>query len=162
MNIVLSIDGVLRSETGELIPDGLIMYRSLKTVGRIIFLTEEDRQRIDVWLMMHNLSDYDDLLDASVLIDPAENLRLRQMSVARSKGPVSMYIDANPAYVAEALRRGMTSLLFCSPQYARPEFRPDAPKGVRPWDELVAERTRQQALKAADVRLKQEELANFE
>jgi hypothetical protein len=154
MNIVISIDGVLRSDTGELITDGLILYRSLKTVGRIILLTDDERDRVEVWLMMHNLADYDELIDSSVSVDHHETLRFRQMSVVRNRGVVSLYVDAHPTYVAEALRRGMTTLLFSCPQYARPEYRPDAPSGIRPWDELVAERTRQQAMKAADYRLK--------
>lgn len=162
MNIVLSIDGVLRSDTGELIPDGLILYRSLKTIGRVVLITAEQRRLIEVWLMMHNLSDYDDLIDSSVSVDPDEPVAFRQLSVARSRGTVQMFVGASPALVAEALRRGITSVLFSVPQYARPEFRPDAPRGVRPWDELVAERNRQQALKAADYRLSADELVNFE
>lgn len=163
MNIVLSLDGVLRSDTGELIVNGLYAYRGFKVIGRVILLTEMERQKAEVWMMMHNLSDYDDLIDESVSVDPAEVLRFRQMEVARSKGPVDLYVDASPAYVAEALRRGMTSLLFSSPEYARPEFRPDAPKGVRQWDDLVAERNRQQALKTADIRIKKDtDLVGFE
>lgn len=162
MNIVFSVDGVLRSDTGELVSDGLFMYRTMKTLGRIVLITELDRQAVDVWLMMHNLSDYDDLLDSSVSVDPAEPLYRRQLAVARNKGTVSFYVDADPSRVAYALEQGMTSVLFSVPQYARPEFRPDAPKGVRRWDDLVAERTRQQALKAADIRLRSDENLRFE
>lgn len=162
MNIVLSVDGVLRSATGELIVDGLILYRALKNIGRVVLLTEEDRQMIEVWLMQHNLSDYDDLIDETASVDPDEPLRFRQLSVARNKGVVSMYVDANPSYVAEGLRRGMTSILFNCPEYVRPEYQPDRVKGVRPWDEIVAERNRQQALKAADVRLKNRDFVAFE
>lgn len=162
MNIVLSIDGVLRSAAGELVVDGLFLYRALKNIGRVVLLTEEDRQMIEVWLMQHNLADYDDLIDESVSVDPKEPLRFRQLDVARSKGVVHFYVDANPSYVAEGLRRGMTSILFNSPDYVRPEYQPDSKKSVRPWDEIVAERNRQQALKAADVRLKNKDFMAFE
>jgi len=74
-----------------------------------------------------------------------------------------MYVDADPTVVAEALRMGITSLLFSSPQYSRPEFRPDAPKEIRRWDDIVSERTRQQAMKAVDARFSnQDDLVNFE
>lgn len=162
MNIVLSLDGVLRSDTGDLVTDGLFMYRSMKVLGRVILLTSMDRQMAEVWLMMHNMSDYDELIDSSVALDPSEKLRHRQLAVARTRGEITMYVDADPSMVAESLRLGITSLLFSSPQYSRPEFRPDAPKGVRRWDDLVGERTRQQALKAADYRLQQDDLASFE
>lgn len=162
MNIVLCLDGVIRSETGDFVTDGLILYRSLHTVGRVVLLTSLDRPAADTWLMMHNMSDYDDLIDSSVTLDPAENLRVRQLQVARTRGNIDFYVDADPGMVAEAFRQGITSLLFSMPKYARPEFRPDAPKGVRKWDDIVAERTRQQAMKSADVRLKNDDLIGFE
>ena len=162
MNIALCMDGVLRGDTGDLIADGLIVYRSLRSVGRVVILTSLDRQAAEVWLMLHNLSDYDDLIDESVAIDPEEPLRMRQLSVARSRGTVDVLVDADPEVVAEGFRRGMTCLLFLVPKYARPEFRPDAPKGVRKWEDMVAERTRQQAMKSADSRMKDDDLVNFE
>jgi hypothetical protein len=162
MNIVMSLDGVIRSDTGDLIPSGLIVYRGFHSLGRVVLLTELDRVRAEAWCVLHNLADYDDLIDGSVAIDPEEPLRLRQIHVARSRGTVDFYLDADPVWVAKAFSMGMTALLFSHPSYARPEFRPDAPKGVRPWDELLAERTRQQAMIATDRRLNKDELVTFE
>ena len=162
MNIVFCLDGVLRSETGDFVSDGLILYRSLHTVGRVVLLTSLDRTAADVWLMLHNLSDYDDVIDSSALLDPAENLRTRQLQVARSRGSIDFYVDADPGMVAEAFQQGITSLLFSIPKYARPEFRPDAPKGIRKWDDIVAERTRQQAMKSADSRIRNDDRIGFE
>lgn len=113
--------------------------------------------------MVHKLNNYDDIIDDSVVVDPAEPLKFRQLSVARTRGTVDLYIDGDPGVIAEAMRRGIPSLLFSSPQYVRPEFRPDAPKGVRAWDELIGERNRQQAMIAVDERVKSSDLlANFE
>jgi hypothetical protein len=163
MNFVFSLEGVLRGDTGELIPDGLILYRSLAMVGRTVVITEMDEQLAKVWLMMHNLSKYDLLIDNSVLIDPDESLKRRQLAIARSRGTVSMYVDADPSMAAEALRQGIPTLLFSTPLYARPEYRPDAPKGIRKWDDIVAEKNRQQALKAVDDRLhKSDESMGYE
>ena len=157
MNIVLSLDGVLRSDTGELIPDGLVMYRAFKILGRVILITSLEESMARVWLMMHNLSDYDLLLDNSCSLDPEESLKVRQLSVAKARGSVNFYVDSDPSMAAEALRQGLTTILVSSPKYSRPDFRPDAPKGVRRWADIVEERTRQQSLKAADVRLKLDE-----
>lgn len=163
MNTVLSLDSVLRSDTGELILNGIPVYRAFKAVGRITVLSSMDAKTTEVWCMVHKLNNYDDIIDNSVVIDPAEPLKFRQLSVARTKGTVDMFIDGDPGVVAEAMRRGIPSLLFSSPAYVRPEFRPDAGKGVRPWDELMAERNRQQAMIAVDERTKSNDLlANFE
>lgn len=162
MNIALSVDGVLRNDTGDVIYGGLAVYRAFKFVGRVTLLTSLDSRAITAWSVINNVSDFDDIIDSSVEIDPSEPLRFRQLSVMRSKGTVDLFIDSNPAYVAEGLRRGIDSLLFSTPAYARPEFRPDAPKGVRPWGELVDEITRQQAMKAADRRILPDEIGLYE
>jgi hypothetical protein len=157
MNIVMSLDGVLRSDTGELVTDGLVMYRAFKILGRVTLITSLAENMARVWLMMHNLSDYDLLLDSSSSLDPAETLKQRQLAIARSRGTANIYVDADPGMAAEAIRLGITSVLISTPYYSRPEFRPDAPKGVRRWADIVEERTRQQALKAADTRLKMDD-----
>ena len=162
MNVVIALDGVLRNDVGELVLDGLPVYRAFKAVGRVILLTDMDRPAAEAWCAINRVYDYDDMLGPEVAIDPDEPLRHRQIAAARSRGQVHLYVDADPAMVAEALRLGMPTLLSSSPSYVRPEFRPDAPKGIRRWDELVAERTRQQAMIAVDYRVQQPEMANFE
>jgi hypothetical protein len=162
MNTAISMDGVLRGDTGDLIIDGLMVYRAFKVLGRVTLFTAIPRSMAEVWLIMHGMSDFDDLLDGTVRIDPKEPLRYRQIAVTRANGPINMYIDADPSVVAEAMRLGIPTMLYSSPQYVRPEFRPDAPKGVRKWDDLVNERSRQQAMKAVDPRLKDEEFSTFE
>ena len=162
MNTSIAMDGVLRGDTGDLIIDGLMVYRAFKVLGRVTLFTDLPRSMAEVWLIMHGMPDFDDLIDSSVRIDPKEPLRYRQIAVTRSNGPINMYIDADPSVVAEAMRLGIPTMLYSSPQYVRPEFRPDAPKGVRKWDDLVNERSRQQAMKAVDPRLKDEEFSTFE
>ena len=162
MNTVISMDGVLRGDTGDLIIDGLMVYRAFKVLGRVTLITEIPRNMSEVWLIMHGMPDFDDLLDGSVALDPKEPLKYRQIATIRSHGSIGMYIDADPSVVAEAMRLGIPTLLYSSPQYTRPEFRPDAPKGVRKWDDLVSERNRQQAMKAVDSRTHDKEFTSFE
>jgi hypothetical protein len=162
MNIVMSMDGVLRSDTGEFLPDGLIVYRAFKSIARVVLLTSMEAKKAETWLAMNKMPDFDDLIDNSVKVDPTERLKDRQIKVARSRGSIEFYVDADPLMVAEAMRLGIPALLMTTPAYIRPEFRPDAPKGVRPWDEIVAETNRQQAMKAVDYRIKDPDLANFE
>jgi hypothetical protein len=162
VNVVFALDGVLRNDVGEVVLDGIPVYRAFKAVGRVILITELERKAAEAWCAINHVFDYDDLLGPEVTVDPDEPLKHRQIAAARQRGQVHMYIDGDPAMVAEALRLGIPSLLLSSPSYARPEFRPDAPKGVRRWDDLMAERTRQQAMKAVDYRTQQPELAAFE
>ena len=103
-----------------------------------------------------------DRTDSSVGIDPKQALRERQLEVVMSRGPVSLYIDSDPERATMGLKRGVSTLLFAESEYAHFRFRPDVPKSVRPWDELVAERTRQQALIATDRRAKPAEMGSWE
>ena len=162
MNIVVSLDGVLCGPTGDLVQKGLVVYRAFKSMGRVVLLTEMTTQRAEGWLMINNIVDYDDLIDSSVEIDPKQDLRERQLEVVMSRGPVSLYIDSDPERATMGLKRGVSTLLFAESEYAHFRFRPDVPKSVRPWDELVAERTRQQALIATDRRAKPAEMGSWE
>jgi hypothetical protein len=162
MNIVVSLDGVLSGPTGDLVQKGLIVYRAFKQMGRVVLLTEMPLQRAEGWLMINNINDYDDLIDSSVEIDPHEDLRERQLEVVMSRGPVSLYVDSDPQRSTLALSKGISTLLFAESEYAHFRFRPDVPKSVRPWDEVVAERTRQQALIATDKRAQPVEMGLWE
>ena len=162
MNIVISMEGVLRKATGELITDGLILFKAMKAVGRVVVLTEMPRDMAEGWMAMNHLDDFDDLIDVTAGVDPAENLRIRQIHHARSRGRVDYYIDADPRMIEEALRLGVCSLMFVSPEYRRPEFMPDAGNGIRPWDDIVAETTRQMAMKAAGKQRASEDSGQFE
>lgn len=162
MNIALSLDGVLCGPTGDLVQKGLIVYRAMKSVGRVVLLTTMSRQQAEGWLMINNITDYDDLIDSSVSIDPAQDLRERQVDFLLSKGPVVLYIEADPDWASLGLKRGLSTLMFAESEYSHYLFRPDVPKTVRPWDQVVAERTRQQALLATDKRARPMDMGNWE
>lgn len=152
MNSVISIEGVLSNATGDPIQKGMFIYRALKMMSRVVLLTEMTRSQAEGWLLVNNVRDYDDLIDNSYQLDPSEELRSRQIDVVRSKGPVMLYVEADPGYAEMALRKGLTTVLFVESLYAHLTFRPDRPRQARPWDEIVAERTRQQAMLASDSR----------
>lgn len=66
---------------------------------------------------------------------------------------VQFYVDQSPADVALAMHKGVTGIVFASPEYQRPEFRPDARStSPREWDLIVAEIEAQRAEKASDPR----------
>jgi hypothetical protein len=152
MNIAISLEGVLCDATGDLIQKGLVVYRSFKGMGRVVLVTDMPRQRAEGWLLINNIAGYDDLIDNSVTVDPDQPLRERQLDVLLSKGPLTLMVDGDAECAAVALKKGVASLLFSDSVYSHYKFRPDVAKTVRPWDEVVAERARQQALLATDKR----------
>jgi hypothetical protein len=152
MNIAFAIDGVLRTPTGDFIQRGLVVYRAFKSLGRVVLMTDLDRERAEGFLLVNNIFDYDDLLTEEVRVNPDQPTRERQLEVIMNRGPVSIYVEADPDFATHGLHRGLTVLMFSDSPYSHYAFRPDAPKTVRPWDQVVEERNRQQAMLATDKR----------
>lgn len=62
------------------------------------------------------------------------------VQTARRRGyDVQLVLDASPLVIAECARLGVQALLYVSPSYMRPEFRPDYDEPVRPWDQMIEE-----------------------
>lgn len=162
MHILVELEGVLRGQKDEPIPAGIIMVAQLAAYNSITFMTELSKAQAEQWINVNKVVDYDNLIDSSVSL-VGEELSQRQMKVARSKGTVDLFMTNNPVNWAKAFEQGIPSIMFGVPSYTRLEFRPDAPKKVRAWNEIEAEITRQNELRTQDKRItKHEEGVRFE
>lgn len=71
-------------------------------------------------------------------------MRTNQLYKIRNDGEkVILAIDANPEVVAMYSRDGIASLLFLSPKYSAPKYRPDYDGKVRAWDKINQEMAEQ-------------------
>ncbi len=162
MNVVMNIDGVLRDAAGVLKTDGLLLYKVFKGTCRVVLITSMPLDLTTAWLAMNHISDYDDIILTVPGLE-GEELTIRQVEIARTQGEITYYVDSNPVVVTETLRQGICSLLFVSPIYGRPEFRPDAPRGFRrSWASITEEINKQLALKASDNRLRVQDTIGVE
>lgn len=142
MNILLTLDGVLSSDSGEPIRAGVAIYYALNINNRVAIATSRDKADAEHWLQSHGIINYDDLIDSSFALE-GEDLKKRQFVVSRSRAPIELYVDADPAMVSWAFEiQNVPSLLFTHPSYARVENRPDAPKKIRAWSEIEEAVTR--------------------
>jgi hypothetical protein len=142
MNILVSLDGVLSSESGEPIRAGVALYYALNINNRVALMTSRGEEDAKHWLQSHGIINYDDLIDNSFALE-GEDLKKRQFVVSRSRAPIEMYVDSDPtmcAWVFEQQR--VPALLFSHPGFAIVENRPDAPKKVRRWSDIEASITR--------------------
>lgn len=138
MNVLLSLDGVLSSETGEPIRAGIALYYALNAGHRVALMTSRKREDAEHWLFSHGIIGYDDLIDNSLDL-PGDDLKQRQFKLNRSKSPVEFYVDSDPVMCAWVFEKNnVTSLLFVSPGYVKVEDRPDAPSKVRKWSDIEA------------------------
>jgi hypothetical protein len=161
MRIVVDIEGVLRGPNGEPISTGVLMVGTLSVYNQLVFMGNETQAELKYWMDSNKVVDDDLLIDSSVKLE-GEELAQRQLTVARSRGPVDLFITNNPSMWAFAFDQGIPSVMFGVPAYTRVEFRPDAPKKARSWAQIQEAITAQNIAKTNDARLNRTELLNFE
>lgn len=142
MNILVSLDGVLSSESGEPIRAGVALYYALNVNNRVAIMTKRTESDAKQWLQSHGIINYDDLIDSSFELT-GEDLKKRQFILSRSRAPIEMYVDSDPSMCAWVFQEQMVpTVLFSHPGYVKIEHRPDAPKKVRAWSDIEDSITR--------------------
>ena len=138
---LISLEGVLKNDRDAPVGEGRMLLETLKLAHvRMTMLTSGRMDRAVHWLKVNQV-DVDDVIANDVLVDPDEDLRRRQIQVARARGQVSMVIDSDPEIIAWALGEGLVGLLFVHPTVILPK---DRPVGVRrPWRAIQDELDRQ-------------------
>ena len=141
MAIVMFVDGVLRTEAGAPIYQGLALYKMFNEDVRVVLLCE-DKFKTNRWLLQHKINKMDDLIGRDVpgvLNDP----EFEQIKYVRSQGVVDLVVTANIDLAKQLLAEGIDSLLFLHPSYFKAEYRPDARTGKRKWADIEEEIDRQ-------------------
>ena len=148
MNVLVFLDGVLKNNSNAPILQGVALYRSLQAQRRTLILCDE-RELTEVWLRENKIVRIDDLLcmEDFDFDDP-----FSLVEYCRSKGTVELVVTADPELATTILDSGIPTLLFLSPKYIRPEFRPDAPRGAKAWADLTASLDKQDELYREDPR----------
>jgi len=158
----VELDGVLRAgDKDQPISTGIIMVGSLSAWNQITLMSPLDAQQTQQWLDVNKIVEFDRVINASVGL-VGETLSERQIMFARSVGPIDLFITNSPTSWAFAFNQGITCAMFAAPSYTRPEFRPDAPRRVRAWNDIEAAITEQNMLRTQDARLTRTETLNFE
>ena len=150
MAIVMFVDGVLRSDMGSPIYQGLALYRMFNEDVRVVLLCD-DRAKTNRWLLEHKINKLDDLIDhtAPGVIDDPD---FEQVKYVRSQGKVELIVTADTDLAKKLLEIGLDTLLFLHPTYLRPEFRPDGRQGQRSWAAIEEELDKQLEMYKEDPR----------
>lgn len=147
MTILFALNGVLRSDANTPIREGRILYDALVKDGRVVFMCDEEKEKVEYWLTQYGIKGYAGLLTPSVTLTDEDPIRARQISVARSLGRVDMVIDADPDTVKHCLEVEVPAMLFTHPKTSLPEWRPDSER--RTWGEITAMLEKQREKEAA-------------
>lgn len=161
MKILVDIDGVIKGREDAPIGTGLLMVGTLSVYNDLTFMSSVSEAETIRWLDENKVVDYDRVIGNAIdLVD--EDLPHRQIRFARSRGPVDLFITNDPSLWAFAFDMGIPAVMFGVPSYTRPEFRPDAPKERRKWNDIEEAVKKQNELRTQDARLSRTEALNFE
>jgi hypothetical protein len=133
---LVAIEGVLRTETGDPIPEGIKFYRVLCEHYRVVLCSDESPEATEHWLRSNLIFGHAEVFDNSLSFEGQE-LRSRHISVARSKGKLELFVDSDADSCAEALESGIPTIMFASPRFVRTK------RSVKPWEALSTEVVRQ-------------------
>ncbi len=152
---LIVVDGVLRKLIGASpIPEGIRLYQSLASTGRIILLGDgRADNRVDDWLELNGVVQHD-----FVWWKPPHHGRVEQVNYLRRDGyDIDLVVEPDPAAAAGLIGAGFNTMVFVHSQYSHPAWRPDTDPGVRPWDDIARQVADQARMKAADSRLRSDD-----
>lgn len=116
-----------------------VLYQAAN--GLVVMIVDgadtQNMELIERWLHVNAINGLASVLYGDMAKNPERRIDL--MRECRINGPVSMYVDTDPETCLLALREGVDVMLYGSPKYLRPEWRPDAEGGYRPWAEIADE-----------------------
>lgn len=151
MSVIVFLDGVLRHQLNKQpLTEGVALYRSFKEKYTVVVVGNEKKASTEHWLRSHKV-DFDDILENSETKHGKDSFA--QCQHLRTKGHIEFVITADTVLAKQLLESGYNVLMFLHPIYLRPEFRPDAPEGVKPWAEIEKEYDRQLGLYMDDSRV---------
>jgi len=162
MQIVVDLDGVLRGpRNDEPITQAIQVVGALSAWNQISLITEMTKPEAEQWLNQNKVVDFDHVYDRTYYLE-GEVLKFRQLKAARAKSRVDLVITTDPKLWVYAFEQGIPAMMFGMPDYLRAEFRPDAPKQVRAWEDIVSAIEKQNELRTKDARLTRTETFRFE
>jgi hypothetical protein len=132
----VALDGVLRTEVGDPIAEGVKLYRILAENYRVIITSDHSPELTEHWLRTNLIVGYGDIYDNRYFFE-GQDLRARQLAIAQAQGIVDLFVDPDADRCAFALSRGVPTILFAAPKFIRRS------RDVRPWQDLADEVERQ-------------------
>ena len=129
---LVALEGVLKTETGDPIHDGIKLFRILAEHYRVVICSDMSPALTEHWLKSNLIVGYGDIYDDRYSY-VGQGLRSRQLAVARSLGKVELFISAHAEHCSEALSLGIPTIMFASPVFVRSD------RPVRKWGELSDE-----------------------
>jgi hypothetical protein len=129
---LISVEGVMKTETGDPIQEGIRLYRILAEQYRVIVCSDQNTELTEHWLRSNMITGYAEIYDDTNFFE-GQDLRCRHLDMALAKGRVALFIDPDADRCAYSLSKNVHTLLFAAPKFVR------SSRMVRPWEDLKLE-----------------------
>lgn len=139
------------------VPAGTALLHGLAAQYRVVLVLPADEAPADMreWLVKHGLTG-----PVTAVVrpsNPTDSLGDQWQTLITAMPNLGPIISPDPALIAALVEEGRLCMLWCLPAYARPEWRPDDPRGRAAWDDIVGRLDAMDAAKEADVRVMDED-----
>jgi len=136
MSALIALDGVLRTETGDPIPDGIKLYRILAESYRVIISSDLSPALTEHWLKSNMIVGFGDIFNDTHFY-VGQDLRTRHIDIAKAQGKLELFVDSGADHCAYALSLGIPTVMYANPTFVR------TTRIIKPWADLQAEVDRQ-------------------
>jgi hypothetical protein len=133
---LIALEGVLKTEIGAPIPEGIKLFRILAEQYRVVIASDLAPDLTEHWLRSNMIFGYAEVYDNRFFFE-GQDLRARHLAIAKSAGKVDLFIDPDADRCAMALANGVTTILFAAPQFIRTS------REAKSWTEVSEEVERQ-------------------
>lgn len=152
----ITVEGILRKPSGgQVIDFGKSLYYGLSSQSVIVLLSDGIEEETEHFLAGEGLHEHIAVLypDSIGRVLDGPDARLAQVTNSGKQYGIDIVIDPDPAVAENLILHGISCMLFCHAQYARPEWRPDYEFTPTPWESLQQQIASEAHLKATDSRL---------
>lgn len=153
--VIIAVEGVLMKNIDQPSMEGIALYRAFSATHNIILICDyHDEKFMKDWFMLEDLQSHGKVhyINAPNRNCSTEHLDFA-MKIKRQGSPIHYVIESDPQKAALLLKNGFNTLLCSHYSYAYPQWMPDYPNEIRPWDELTRTIDEQVKLKASDKRI---------
>lgn len=146
MAAVVALEGVLRTETGDPIPEGLKLFRTLAGNYRVVISTDGTLAEAEHWLKQNMVFGYAEILgnETSQVDTDQRTFHLQHLL---SRGRVELLVDPDADRCRAALELNVACLLYAAPKFVRTR------RPISSWTE-IKEQVDKQRQAVADQLLK--------
>lgn len=150
---LINLEGVLADTRSsklpecQALPEGKLLFASLKNHYSIVPYTKFDKDTATYWL------DREGFVERVRLFPNTEQLDGVVDNLRRTGADVQLLISSDPAHVLEAFLTGTPALLAVHPAYARGEWLPENDPKPEEWGDLVQTIEKRRLDLASDQRL---------